>query len=94
MVKNLPANAADARDVGSILELGRSTGGGNGNPLQYSCLENGQRRLVGYSPWGCKELAMTKQLSKHTCTCICNTHTYINTHMYVCTYRNQLIFVC
>ena len=39
--------------------------GGHGNPLQYSCLENphGQRSLMGYSPWGCKELDMTKQLS-------------------------------
>ena len=39
-VKNLPANAGDIRDVGSILGSGRSLGGGNGNPLQYSCLEN------------------------------------------------------
>ena len=40
MVKNLPANAGDARDTGSIPESGRSPGVGNGNPLQYSCLEN------------------------------------------------------
>ena len=40
VVKNLPANAGDVRDVGSILESGRSPGGGNGNSLQYSCLEN------------------------------------------------------
>ena len=40
VVKNLPANAGDARDVGSIPELRRSPGVGNGNPLQYSCLEN------------------------------------------------------
>ena len=40
MVKNLPTNAGDAKDMGSILGLGRSLGGGNGNPLQYSCLEN------------------------------------------------------
>ena len=40
MVKNPPANAGDARDMGSIPELGRSPGGGHGNPLQYSCLEN------------------------------------------------------
>ena len=38
VVKNLPANAGDARDMGSIPELGRSPGGGNGNSLQYSCL--------------------------------------------------------
>ena len=40
VVKNPPANAGDARDMGSILGLGRPHGGGNGNPLQYSCLEN------------------------------------------------------
>ena len=40
MVKNLPANAGNVRDTGSIPELGRSPGGGNGNPLQCSCLEN------------------------------------------------------
>ena len=40
MVKNLPANAGDARDMGWILGLGRSPGRGNGSPLQYSCLEN------------------------------------------------------
>ena len=40
VVKNLPANAGDLRDVGSIPGKGRSSGGGNGNPLQYSCLEN------------------------------------------------------
>ena len=40
VVKNLPANAGDTRDTGSIPGLGRSPGGGNGNPLQYSCLEN------------------------------------------------------
>ena len=39
-VKNLPANAGDAGEVGSIPGLGRSPGGGHGNPLQYSCLEN------------------------------------------------------
>ena len=40
-------------------------GGGHGNPLQYSCLENphGLRSLEGYSPWGCKELDTTEQLS-------------------------------
>ena len=40
MVKNLPANAGDVKDVGSIPRSGRSPGGGDGNPLQYSCLEN------------------------------------------------------
>ena len=40
MVKNPPANAGDTGDVGSIPGSVRSPGGGNGNPLQYSCLEN------------------------------------------------------
>ena len=40
MVKDPPANAGDRRDVGSILGLGRSPGGGHGNSLQYSCLKN------------------------------------------------------
>ena len=43
-VKNPPANAGDARDVSSILELGGSPGEGHGNPLQYSCLENPRDR--------------------------------------------------
>ena len=40
VVKNPSANAGDTRDVGSIPGWGRSPGGGHGNPLQYSCLEN------------------------------------------------------
>ena len=40
MVKNPPVNAGDVRDVGLIPGLRRSPGGGHGNPLQYSCLEN------------------------------------------------------
>ena len=54
--------ACNAGDLGLISELGRSPGGGQGNPLQYYCLENPheQRSLVGYSPWDCKELDMTE----------------------------------
>ena len=40
MVKNLPANVRDIRDLGLIHGLGRFPGGGNSNPLQYSCLED------------------------------------------------------
>ena len=60
--KDLSANAGDVRDVGLIPGSGRSRGGGHGNPLQYSCVENphGQRSLVGYSPWGCQELDRTE----------------------------------
>ena len=59
-------SACNAGDLGSILGLGRSPGGGQDNPLQYSYLENphGQRSLAGYSPWCHRELDMTKRLSK------------------------------
>ena len=44
MVKNPPAKAGDARDRGSVPGSGRSPGGGNGNPVQYSCLEDPRDR--------------------------------------------------
>ena len=44
VVKNSPANPGDIRDAGSTPGSGRSPGGGNGNPLQYSCLENPRDR--------------------------------------------------
>ena len=55
-------SACNAEDSGSILGWGRSPGEGNGNPLQYSCLENPmeQRSLVGYSAWGHKESDTTE----------------------------------
>ena len=55
-------------DLGSIPGLGRPPGGGHGNPLQYSCLENPheQRSLAGCSPWGFKELDMAEHLSTAT----------------------------
>ena len=47
----------NAGDPGSIPGSGRSPGEGNGNPLQYSCLENSiSRILAGYTPWTCKSL--------------------------------------
>ena len=66
VVKNLLANAGDSRDTGSIPGLGRSPGGGNGNQLQYSCLKNPMDRgawCATYSPWGRKELDMTKHIN-------------------------------
>ena len=69
LVKNLPANAGDARNFGSIPGLGRYPGVGNDNPLQYSCLENSMDRgayLMGYSLQGHKELDTTEQLSTQT----------------------------
>ena len=78
VVKNPPANA---RDMGSTPGSRRFPGGGNGNPLRYPLLGkfHGQRSLVGYSPWGHKELDthtkkeldMTEQLSTPV-------HTYIS----------------
>ena len=53
VVKNLPAKTGDARDTSSIPGSGRSPGVGSGNRLQNSC--HGQKSLVGYSPWSCKE---------------------------------------
>ena len=60
-------STCNAGDLGSVPELGRSLGGGHGNPLQYSCLGNlhGQRNLVGYSPWGHKESDVTEQLNNN-----------------------------
>ena len=65
-------SACNAGDPDFILELGRSPGEGNGNPLQCSCLEkpHGQKSLEGYSSWSCKELNTTQQL----------THTHTHTH--------------
>ena len=49
VVKNLPANAGDIRDAGSILQLGRSPGGGHGNSLQYSYLDNPMGRKAWWA---------------------------------------------
>ena len=63
-------SACNAGDLGSIPGLRRSFGGGHGNPLQYSCLENphGQRSLVGYCPWVAKSptrLSTTPHMAPH-----------------------------
>ena len=58
-------SACNAGDLAPITGLGKSPGGGHGNPLWYSCLENprGQRSLTGYSPWRLKESNKTERLS-------------------------------
>ena len=58
------ASAYNAGDLGSIPESGRSPGEGNGNPLQYSCLENPMDggTWLGYSPWSHKESYTTERL--------------------------------
>ena len=70
MVKNPLANAGDIRDRGSIPGSGKSPGGGCGNPLQYSCLENPMER----GAWQVMVHRVTKsrtsldRLRMHTCT--------------------------
>ena len=65
--KNPPANVRDMGDIGSIPGLRRSPGGGNSNPLQYSCLDNPMDRgACGLqSPWGCKESDTSEPVSMH-----------------------------
>ena len=60
-------STCNAEDLGLIPGLGRCPGGGHDDPFQYSHLENphGQRSLVGYSPWACKDSDMTKQLTAY-----------------------------
>ena len=74
-VKNSPASAGDARDVGSIPGSGRSPGGKNGNPLQYSCLEIPLGRGAWWATmhWGHKESDTTEHVHAHT-------HTHTHTH--------------
>ena len=62
VVKNSPANAGDLRDVDSIIRLGRSPGGGHGNPLQYSCLKSPMDRGAWQAtvPQGGKESDITE----------------------------------
>ena len=68
----LPVQEAQETRVQSLGREGSL--GRHGNPRQYSCMQNphGEWSLVGYSPWGCKGLGMTKRLSRHT-----QTHTYL-----------------
>ena len=61
LVKNLAATAGDTRDLGSIPGSRRSPGGGHGNPLQYSCLDNSMDRGAWHlQSMGRKELDMTE----------------------------------
>ena len=65
VVKNLPANTGDTRDMHSILGSGRFPGIGNSNPLQYSCLENSMDRGV----WWVTVRGVTESdTTEHTCT--------------------------
>ena len=67
--KNVPANAGYVRDAGLTPGSGRAPGEGNGNSLQYSCLEiSMDRRAWGRRdrPWGRKDLATTEHIHIHT----------------------------
>ena len=87
-------------DLGSILGLGRSPGGGHGNPFQYSCLENphGQRSQMGYSPWGCKELDTAEHLSTHRVICkvisICEVQMKVQNWMFALCYFLGGLITC
>ena len=69
VVKNLPVNTVDIRDIGSTPGSGRSPGGGHGNPLQYSCLEDPMDQGV----WWATVHRVTKEL--HTTEMTVCTHT-------------------
>ena len=81
VVKNPPANQGDLRNMVSILRSGRSPGGGHGNPLQYSCLENphGLRSQAGYRPRGCKESDKTEWPSTYN-----KSSPYPNEYLMIC----------
>ena len=94
LVKNLPTNTGDARDMGSIPGLGWSPGGGHGNRLQYSCLENppGRRGLVGCHLWGRTESETTEeteqQQQQQTYLYSQSTFTFVN---YPCLSHSRVI---
>ena len=100
VVKNLLANAGDIRDACSIPGLGRSPGGGHGNPLQYSCLENpmdiGAWRAIGFIGWkrvgldwsnlACMHVPETGGRDQYTHT---HTHTHTRKHAIFLLFHNQ-----
>ena len=80
VVKNPPANAGDTRDTGSVPGSGQSPGGGNGNPLQYSYLENLIDRGPGrLQSMGSKRVEHNEHVYTHTHTCM-RAHTHTCTH--------------
>ena len=70
VVKNLPANAGDVRDAGSVPGLRRSPGGGHKNPLQYSCLES----FMDRGAWQATVHGVTKRQTRPK---------RLSTHLYV-----------
>ena len=90
-VKNPPANAEDIRDAGSIPGLGRSPGGGHGNPLRYSCLENHMDRGAWQAAVhrAAKNGTWLKQLTTQAHTCFI---TYLSIHSSFCALINPSPF--
>ena len=75
-IKNLPANAGDARDTGSTPGSGRFPGVGNGSPLQYSCLENPMDR----GAWWVIVHGVSKSGTQLSVCARAHTHTHTHTH--------------
>ena len=71
MVKNPPTSAGDIRDVGLIPGSGRSLGGGHGNPLQYSCLENPMDRGAWQATVHRVAESDTIEVTEHACMHAC-----------------------
>ena len=83
VIKNSPASAGDARDLGSIPGSERFPGGGNGNPLQYSCLGNPMDRGAWWAAvHGVTESQTQLSMHAHTNTYICIIHSYVCMHTY------------
>ena len=76
MVKNLSASAGDTGDMGSIPRSGRSRGVGNGNPLQYSCLENSMDK----GTWWATVHGVAKSQIRLSAHARARTHTHTHTH--------------
>ena len=83
-VKKLPANAGDVRDESSIPGLERSSGEGNGNPLQYSCLENHIDR-------GAWQAAVHRVTKSRTWLKRLSTHTHTHTHTHTVSFISSTI---
>ena len=90
------ACSAGDQDVIPGLGVGRFPGEGNGYPLQYSCPveSHGQRSLVDYSPWGHKQLDMTKQLTLSLVTQIVNLHNVRESTPIFLSMQFKILFTC
>ena len=89
VVKNVSANAGDLRDVGSIPGSGWIPGVGNGNPLQYSCLENFMDRGASGVPSMWLRRVRCKWVTECACT---HTHTHTHAHFKRSGYNGRLLF--